>query len=213
MRVQPVGILGGTFDPVHHGHLRLALEIAERVELDSVRLIPLHAPPHRPAPIATPAQRLAMLELAVQEESRLRIDTRELRRGALSYTVDTLTELRAELGTTPLCLIVGMDAFLGLPTWRRWEALIDLAHIVVADRPAADATIPSQVAQLLARHRADAAEALAGTPAGLVHFVPCPKLDISATAIRAALTAGRNPRYLLPDPVLAYIHQHELYRQ
>ena len=132
---KPIGILGGTFDPVHNGHLRMAIEVMELCALDEVRLTPLHTPPHRLLPNTTPQHRLAMLSHAVKEVQGLRIDERELQRAGVSFTVDTLRSLREELGNKPLCLIMGMDAFQGLNTWHEWTSLVDLAHIIVASRP------------------------------------------------------------------------------
>ncbi len=211
--MKPIGILGGTFDPVHHGHLRLALEAHEGLGLEVVRLIPLHQPPHRGAPIASSEQRLAMLHAAVSGEPALRVDDRELRRDAVSYTVDTLSSLRAELGEdVPLCLLMGMDAFRALDTWHRWRELIELAHLVVASRP--DAALPETgpVHDLLGRHITHNLDDLHRKPAGYIFRQPIPPLDISASNIRALIAAGRNPRYLLPEGAIAIIHQHQLYR-
>jgi nicotinate-nucleotide adenylyltransferase len=190
----------------------LALEIRERLDLRSVRLIPLNIPPHRDAPVAAAALRLAMLEAAVLGTPGLTVDARELRRDTYSYTVDTLAELRQELGAVPLCLIMGRDAFLGLPSWHRWEALIEFAHIVVADRPAAEIKTPEPLVRLLEQHRTRDSRDLRVAPAGRIFELECPKLDISASAIRASLTTGRDPRYLLPDSVLTIIREHKLYQ-
>jgi nicotinate-nucleotide adenylyltransferase len=211
--MKPVGILGGTFDPVHHGHLRLALEAHESLRLESVRLIPLRLPPHRDPPVASSAQRLAMLHAAVSGEPALRVDDRELRRDAVSYTVDTLLSLRAELGEEiPLCLLLGMDAFRALDTWHRWQGLIELAHLVVASRP--DAVLPETgpVHELLGERHTHNLNDLHRKPAGYVFRQPIPPLDISASHIRALIAAGRNPRYLLPEGAIAIINQHRLYR-
>lgn len=209
----PIGILGGTFDPVHYGHLRPALELLEGLALGEVRLLPCGVPPHRSTPVATPSQRRAMLELALEEQTGLRLDTRELERPGPSYMVDTLSSLREELPDTPLCLLLGSDAFLGLTGWHRWQELTGLAHLVVMHRPgwtfaAADATL----AQLLAGHRVDSHAALVAHPAGAILLQPVTQLDISATAIRAQIAAGRSPRYLLPDAVWGYIRAQGLYR-
>jgi nicotinate-nucleotide adenylyltransferase len=204
----PIGVLGGTFDPVHHGHLRLALEMAERLGLAEVRLIPVHQPPHRPMPAAPAAARLRMLELAVAREPRLVVDARELRRGGISYTVDTLSSLREEFRTNPLCLILGMDAFRSLPAWHQWERISRLAHLAVAGRPGADAQLEPPLDRLAAVHR----EGWEQHAAGCVLFEPVPLLDISSSRIRDILATGGNPRYLLPDPVLDYIYEHDYYK-
>jgi nicotinate-nucleotide adenylyltransferase len=210
--VRPIGILGGTFDPVHFGHLRSALEVKEALALAEIRLIPSKVPPHREPPMADAAERLAMLQAAVSGESALVVDSRELERPAPSYTFDTLTSLRRELGqSTPLCLLLGEDAFLGLPSWHRWERLIDLAHIVVLDRPQASAPCPPLLGDLLDGREAVGAEDLARVPAGLVLHQRVTQLDISATWIRELVGAGRSPRYLLPDAVWALIRSRGLY--
>ena len=209
----PIGIFGGTFDPVHYGHLRPALEALEGLALDEVRMIPCGIPPHRGEPAASASQRLAMLELALEEQAGLRIDARELERPGPSYMVDTLTSLRDELPETPLCLLLGSDAFLGLPSWHRWRELTDLAHLVVMHRPgwefeAADA----QLAALLAERQVSSHAALAAHPAGAILLLPVTQLDISATSVRGLIAAGRSPRYLLPEAVWSYIRAQGLYR-
>jgi nicotinate-nucleotide adenylyltransferase len=203
----PVGILGGTFDPVHFGHLRAALEMLENLGLAEVRLVPCGQPPHRHAPVASAAGRRAMLELAVAGQPGLRVDGRELERPGPSYMVDTLAELRAELGATPLCLLLGSDAFLGLPQWHRWQELLSLAHLVVMHRPGwrLDDSLPAPLAGLLAARRVAAAADLAAQPAGHILLTAVTPLDISATAIRALIGAGRSPRYLLPEAVWEHI--------
>ena len=211
--VRPIGILGGTFDPVHHGHLRLALEVYEALELQAVRLIPLGQPPHRSAPVASPELRLRMLRTAIGNELALILDDRELRRQGPSYTVDTLTDLRRELGDVPLCLLMGVDAFAALDTWHEWTRLIELAHIVVAQRP--DAALPTAgpVKELFERHRTDVVSDLHQNSAGCIWLLPIPQLDISASGIRALIAAGRSPRYLLPEGVIDIINQHQVYRR
>ncbi|MGH8120697.1 MAG: nicotinate (nicotinamide) nucleotide adenylyltransferase, partial [Gammaproteobacteria bacterium] len=133
--MKPIGILGGTFDPVHHGHLRLAIECCERLALAEVRLVPLRVPPHRKPPRASPEHRLAMLKLAAENKNNLIVDDSELRRKTISYTIDTVSTLRKSSGRTPLCLLLGTDAFNMLHTWHRWQALLDYVHVVIAERP------------------------------------------------------------------------------
>ena len=210
----PIGILGGTFDPPHLGHLRPALELLEALGMRHMYLIPSRVPPHRPAPQASPAQRLAMLQLAVADEPRLIVDDRELRRDGPSYTVDTLRSLRKQWPDTPLCFCMGMDAFLGLPQWYDWRQLTELAHIVVSHRPGwqLDGTVLSAELQAwLAAHRADQAQELQQTTAGKVWLQPVSQLAISATAIRQCIAAGGSARYLVPEAVWRYIQQQQLY--
>ncbi len=211
-----IGILGGTFDPIHYAHLRLAEEMANALALSEVRLIPASIPPHRATPRVTAADRLKMTRLACAGNARFVVDERECRRQGPSYTVDTLLELRAELGSErPLCLLMGVDAFLGLTTWSRWESLFGLAHLVIAHRPGFTldrAGMPPPLKRQFETRRVSAVLQLQGSGAGLVWLQPITPLDISATAIRAAIREGRSPRYLLPDSVLDYIHRNTLYK-
>jgi nicotinate-nucleotide adenylyltransferase len=208
-----IGILGGTFDPVHVGHLRVAIELREALALDEVRLVPCGVPPHRGTPAVTAVHRLAMCRLAVDDEPGLSVDPREVERPGPSYMVDTLAALRAEVGAErPLALLLGADAFLALHTWNRWEALRQLAHLVVVHRPgwALDsAAVAAPLAPLLAS-RGDAA-GLRRAAAGGVVFQPVAPLDVSATALRARVAAGRSIRFLVPDPVWRYIRDNNLY--
>ncbi len=209
---QPIGILGGTFDPIHYGHLRPALEALEGLNLAEVRFIPCHQPVHRGPPRATPEQRLAMLAEAIAGQPGLVADRRELRRRGPSYMADTLDSLRDELGDTPLCLLLGADAFDDLHRWRRWREIPELAHLVILHRPGAPSMRPSVLEKLIERRRLRRVEALAERPAGGVLFKQVTQLDISATQIRRLLAQGNSARYLLPESVLAFIHRHRLYQ-
>lgn len=209
-----IGILGGTFDPVHFGHLRLAQEVADALNLTQVRFIPGGTPPHRATPQTAAADRLAMVKLATAGNPLFTVDERETRRSGLSYSVDTLTELRAELGAArPLVLIMGADAFLGFNRWHRWREIFALAHIAVAHRPGAaladikDGELAHEFAQRRVAHEAQIQRA----PAGFIAVLPITALDISATAIRAAIKARRSARYLVPDAVLALIDRNYLF--
>ena len=213
----PIGVFGGTFDPVHYGHLRLAQEAGDRLKLAHVRFVPAGAPPHRAAPGAEAAHRLEMVRRAVAGNPLFVVDDRELKRTAPSYTVDTLTDLREEVGRSrPLVLLTGADAFLDLATWSRWQQLFELSHIVVAYRPGFPVdTWQSRMPVPLAREyearltRQPLSVHLA--PAGGVCVLPIAELDISATGIRESVHAGLSPRYLLPDSVLDYIRSEHLY--
>ncbi len=210
---QAVGILGGTFDPIHFGHLRLAEELGDQLGLSQVRLIPAKLPPHRANPLVSAQDRLAMVRLAAAGNERLLVDDRELHRQGSSYSVDTLLELRAELGVrAPLCLILGVDAFVALMTWSRWEQLFDLAHVVVATRPGYVLDVDRLPEPLGSITRARRSQTLGKAPAGQVVAREIAALDISASRIREALAAGRSTRYLLPDSVLDYIRKRQLYR-
>lgn len=216
--MKPLGILGGTFDPVHVAHLRLAHEAWEGLDLEQVRLVPNAIPPHRATPGTSAQHRLAMLHLAVAGHPGLTVDDRELRRPVPSYSIDTLESLRGELGPQrPLCLILGADAFVLLETWHRWQALFHQSHLVVAHRPGhLPESWPAHMGaalrrELAARATADPAD-LNRAPAGRICPFPVTQLDVSATQLRALLAAGRPPRYLIPDSVLDYIESHHLYK-
>lgn len=201
--MRAIAILGGTFDPVHNAHLRVAWESAEALDAD-VRLMPAHVPPHRPAPVASAAQRVAMLCAALAGQDRLLLDTRELNRAEPSYTVDTLRQMRAEFGDAQsLILLLGADAFAGLPTWHRWRELFDLAHIAVLTRPGHSEAVPAELATLIAARRADSPDALRTSAAGKVLDLPVTPLEISASRVRTLLAAGHEPRWLVPDALLA----------
>lgn len=209
----PIAILGGTFDPVHLGHLRVAWEAAEALGAQ-VHLMPANTPPHRPAPVADAQQRVRMLELALAGQDRLVLDTRELRRDGPSYTVDTLHELRAELSASrSLILLLGADAFAGLTTWHEWRRLFDLSHVVVLTRPGHAATLPPELALEIAARQAVTAKELQQSPAGKVLNLPVTPLEISASAVRGLLAAGREPRWLLPEALFANAELLAPYRQ
>lgn len=206
-----IGLLGGTFDPVHFGHLRGALESAECLDLDELRLIPSARPPHRGQPGATAEQRLAMVQLATAGVSGLMVDDRELRRDRPSYSVETLESLRSELGdTVTLFMILGWDAFGGLPGWHRWEELLDLCNLVVLQRPDYDPELPEVLKDLLAARSVSDPGSVSARAGQIVCLTQTP-LAISATHIRQLLAERRSPRFLLPDAVLDYIETHGLY--
>ena len=217
MSKQPIGILGGTFDPIHYGHLRLAEEMLELANLRQIRFIPTGIPPHRDSPQVSAQHRSAMVKLAIADQPAFVLDDREVRRATPCYTVDTLRELRAELGAAqPICLLMGGDAFLQLHTWHEWEKLFELAHIVVGYRPGF--TLEERIhtaTPALRQHylqRLCTVDALSKQPSGGVVELVIPKLEISATLIRSRVAENRTIRYLLPNAVANYIHQHHLYQ-
>jgi nicotinate-nucleotide adenylyltransferase len=213
-RGRSVGVFGGTFDPVHVAHLRMALEMREQLQLDEVRLVPSHRPPHRGAPLASAQHRLAMLQLAVADCEGLVVDDRELRRDAPSYMVDTLQSLRDEIGRdSALVLGMGADAFAGLASWHRWQHLFDLASIAVFGRPGAEAVTDAGLQQQIDQRRTDVVSALTAIPCGRIAFLEANALDVSATSLRAIIAAGRSPRFLISDRVAEYIRLHGLYRK
>lgn len=203
-----IGVLGGTFDPVHFGHLRPAQEVFERLSLSELRLVPAGQPPHRPVPVASGAQRLQMLELAIRGMRGFRTDDRELRRSGPSYTILTLGELRAELGAAPLCLLIGMDQFRVFESWHRWQEIPELAHLVILERPGSGSlplpawARPRQVPEPAALH---------DSPGGRLAFLAVSPQDISASRIRAACARGESLAGLVPEAVRDYIQAKRLY--
>jgi nicotinate-nucleotide adenylyltransferase len=214
----PLAVLGGTFDPVHYGHLHAADDVRRALGLTEVRLVPSGDPPHRAAPVASAANRMAMLELAVEDFPGLVPDAREIARTGKSYTMLTLEELRRENPGRPLLLLVGADAFHGLPTWHRWTDLFSLAHLVVVARPGIDpaAELPPPLAAEWIARATDDRRRLESPAGGAIYAQPIVPRDISSTAIRRALSEGPDGvaqvRGLLPPAVLAYIARNQLYR-
>ena len=197
MSRRPLAIFGGTFDPVHLGHLCVAWEASELLDAE-VLMMPSGIPPHRPPPIANGRERVAMLEAALAGQSRLRLDARELARSGPSYTIDTLRELRAEHPERALVLLLGADAFAGLPGWHDWQQLFALAHIGVLSRPGEQTALPDQLQRETAARWVDDAARLNAAPAGQVMALSVTPLEISSTRIRALIAAEREPRYQLP---------------
>jgi len=197
--MRPVGLFGGMFDPIHYGHLRTAHELHELLSLERLVFLPAGDPPHRAAPLADAATRLAMLRAAVAEDPRFAVDDRELRRPGPSYTILTLEEMRAERGAQPIVLIMGMDAYAGIGSWHRAGELAGLAHIVIALRPHAALPTEGLGARLLRDRRCADPARLAATPAGHVLVTENTQLDLSSSAVRAVIAAGRDPRYLMPE--------------
>lgn len=210
---KPIGILGGTFDPIHIGHLRMAIELREALDLAHIHIIPCYQPVHRTAPEATAAQRFAMVQCAIANEPLLVADPREIARPTPSYTIDTLSAMREEFPQTPLCLLLGIDAFLGFPSWNRWQDIISIAHIVVAHRPQYQLPHQGLIADLLAQRLQLETSFIHQHLSGGILFRPIPSLDISATEIRKQIAIGRDTRYLLPENVHDYIQQHHIYNK
>lgn len=208
---QAIGILGGTFDPIHFGHLRTALELYQALDLAEVRLVPCYQPVHRKSPIATPEQRLAMVKCAIQDEPALTVDDCEIRRQGPSYMIDTLSDIRQKKPNTPLCLIMGIDALLGFASWHRYQDILNIAHLVIAHRPQYHVPQTGTVANLLKKHLVHRQTALHSKLAGCILLHPVTPLEISATDIRKQITLDRSPRFLLPDPVYQYIKEHGVY--
>jgi nicotinate-nucleotide adenylyltransferase len=209
--MSPLGIFGGTFDPVHYGHLRTAFEMLQALRFEQVLFVPCGDPPHRGTTYADVEQRLRMVEVAIAGQSGFRSDDREMRRDGPSFTIDTLLSLRAEFPQRSLGLIVGMDAFLGLPKWRRWRELLDVAHIVVAHRPGWRAPDIGPLGELLSEHGTHRVADLHNSMHGRIHIHAVTQLEISSTEIRDLVAAGRDPRFLMPDSVRNVIKESEIY--
>jgi nicotinate-nucleotide adenylyltransferase len=199
--MSPIGIFGGTFDPIHYGHLRTAFEMLQALRFSEVRFIPSGDPPHRGKTYASAKLRLEMVAAATGRESRFCVDDRELRRDGPSYTVDTLASIRQEQPEAALGLILGMDAFLGLCNWHRWEEILGYAHIVVAHRPGWRAPDMGPLGELIDEHGTHRVDDLHEQTAGRIHIHAVTQLEISSTEIRELVLAGRDPRFLMPDVV------------
>ena len=211
-----IGILGGTFNPIHFGHLRMAQELADALNLDSVRFIPAANPPHKDAPGISAEQRAAMVKLAIADNHSFVFDDRELHRAGASYTLDTLLSLREELGReTSITLFMGSDAFTKFDTWHRWQEIINHCHIALVQRPQLrghDHKLSKTLETFLHNHYSENGDDLHQQAAGFVTMRRITALDISSTAIRQALQHGDSVRYLIPDNVIEYIQQHQLYQ-
>ncbi len=212
-----IGIFGGTFDPIHYGHLRVAEEIAETASLQEMRFVPAGAPRLRCAPVASLQHRAAMVRVAIQGNSRFTFDDREIRRDGVSYSLESLRELKQELeGKVTLCFVIGADAFMKLTEWHSWRELFELCHFIIAARPGHPLTInrddlPRKLAEECAQRWVSRQDNLKRASSGLIFVAPTTLLDISATTIRARVAAGRSIRYLIPDAVLDYIAVNHLY--
>ncbi len=211
--LKPIGVFGGVFDPVHYGHLALAREAADRLDLAEVRFVPANVPPHRGQPHVSAEQRVQMLKLAISGNPCFVLDQREILREGTSYTVDSLNAIRAEVGgKRPLCLLMGADAFAGLASWHRWNKLFELAHIVVAQRPGFDPRhLQSPLMEEFTKRSAKSPLAAINKPCGAIIILEITPVDISASMIRERLAGGKSARDLLPPLVLDYIQAQGLY--
>jgi nicotinate-nucleotide adenylyltransferase len=209
--MHPIGIFGGTFDPIHYGHLRTAFELLQALRLTEVRFMPAGNPPHREQAVATADQRLAMVIAATEAQHGFVVDDREMRRDGPSYSVDTLASLRAENPDRSLCLIVGMDAFLSLPKWYQWREILQLAHVVVAHRPGWRAPGMGPLGELLVDRGTGRIGDLHEARAGCIYIHAVTQLEISSTEVRNLISAGRDPRFLMPDAVRKVIHDSGVY--
>jgi nicotinate-nucleotide adenylyltransferase len=210
--MNPIGIFGGTFDPIHYGHLRTAFELLHALRLSEMRFMPAGNPPHRDITVASAEERLAMVQAATRDQPGFVVDDREIRRSGLSYSVDTMRSLRADFPDRSLCLIVGMDAFLSLPKWHQWRELMELAHLVVAHRPGWRAPSMGPLGELLVDRGTGRINDLHEARSGCIYIHAVTQLEISSTEVRKLIGAGRDPRYLMPDAVRALIAETGCYR-
>jgi len=211
-----VGIFGGTFNPIHFGHLRIAQELADALALDEVKFVPSANPPHKNNVMASAERRCAMVKMTIADNPLFSVDELELNRGGASYTIDTLISLRESLGKdSSLCLMMGSDAFIQLNTWNRWQELLDYAHIVLVQRPSANPqeALPSEVKALLRDHYTDQHADLNNENSGAIIMQQIAARDVSSTHIRHLLQHGESVRHLMPDVVVKYINQHQLYQK
>ncbi len=210
---QPIALFGGTFDPIHKGHIQTALEIQRAYQLAEVRFIPCWQPVHRPLPFATPEQRLAMLACAIQNMPTFTIEECEIQRHGPSYTIETLELLRQKLPQTPLCFILGLDAWRGFAEWHRYEDILRLAHLIIAMRPSYSLPQSGKTKELLQQYQTQDVSALHVSLGGSIVVHALSERDISATAIRKQIAEGKNPGDLLPNGVYDYIVKQQLYRE
>lgn len=208
---QRVGLFGGTFDPVHFGHLRPALELAETYQLNTLHLLPNHRPAHRDAPTASTGQRIDMLNLAVENVPLLQVDAREALRDKASYTYDTLVEYTNDYPNASLVFFMGMDAFSQFESWYRWQDILTLANLVIVDRP--NAKLSDWALQLIEQQTRVAGKHIGEARAGVIERCSVTQLAISATNIRKHCHANQQIDFLVPERVKQYIVQQGLYKR
>ncbi len=215
MRAAPsvLGILGGTFDPIHFGHLRIALELAEATKIERVHLIPTYQPAHRHAPKASPEARFTMLANSVADNPLFVADRREIDRQDESYTIDTLHDLTKQFPKTTLCVFLGLDAFLGFHEWKNYSEILKLAHLVIAKRPNFSLPEKGIVCDLMKSHKQENINYIQQHKSGGIFIIPTAELHISASEIRKQIAMGRNPRYLLPDKAYHYLQLNGTYHK
>jgi nicotinate-nucleotide adenylyltransferase len=207
-----VALFGGTFNPVHFGHLRIATELAELLQVDSIRMMPCAFPPHRGEPEVSGEQRLEMLQLAIGRETTLHTEDIELQRPAPSYSIDTVRLIREQIGgQTPLFLCIGMDALNSLDSWHDWQRISQYCHIIVSSRPSFSIPQTGYLADWITLHRCDDLTTLKQSAQGKIYFCELTMLAISSTSIRNKVSNGENICYLTPESVVDYIQHHHLY--
>lgn len=207
----PIGILGGTFDPIHLGHIEIARRIFTQCALQEIRFIPCFNPPHRSSPIASPEERLTMVQIALSYFPHFVVDDREIKRKGISYMVDTLKSLRANFPHTPFFFILGEDAFIHLFTWYQWKTVKNQVHFIVVHRGQNSENIPPEMRQWFYEKQTDSLEILYKQLAGNIYFFKTPTINISSTSVRQELKSGLKPKGL-DEAVYRYILERGIYR-
>lgn len=209
---QAIAFLGGTFDPIHLGHLRPALEIGEAISLKQLFFMPNHIAPHKSSSHCNPKQRCEMVELALHNQTRMDIDTRELNRHKPSYTIDTLKELKKEYPHTPICFIMGMDSLISFDTWFHWQEILSYCHLIISHRPGFECVFNEQIQTLVDAHQTTNKHDLHNLQMGKIYFQTTSQLAISSSEIRQLLNNDISIDYLVPEAVNDYIQEHQLYK-
>ncbi|WP_022941318.1 nicotinate-nucleotide adenylyltransferase [Psychromonas hadalis] len=209
---QAIGFLGGSFDPIHHGHLLPAIEVAQKLNLKQLFLMPNHIAPHKAGSHCSAAQRCEMVSLAIQRHAQLQIDQRELNRHSASYTIETLKEIRTEHPTTPICFMMGMDSLIHFDSWFEWQDIINYCHLIICARPGWKGEFSKKIQTLLNKRQTDCVNDLHAQLSGKIFFQPTTQVDISSTQIRFNIKHHKSVENLLPSSVYHYIQQHQLYR-
>jgi nicotinate-nucleotide adenylyltransferase len=207
-----IGFLGGTFDPIHFGHLRPALEIGEALSLQQIFLMPNHIAPHKSSSHCSAKQRCEMVKLAIQQQPKLALDNRELNRAKPSYTLDTLKELKVSYPNNPICFIMGMDSLISFNSWFQWQEILKYCHLVISQRPRWHGQFNSAVQTVVDECKTIDKQDLHNLQSGKIYFQTTSQLDISSTEIRQLLKQNISIDYLVPEAVNDYIKQHQLYR-
>lgn len=212
MTKQAIGFLGGSFDPIHNGHLLPAIEVAQALNLKQLFLMPNHIAPHKAGSHCNAEQRCEMVRLAISDKKQLHIDTRELNRHSASYTIDTLKEIRAQHATTPICFMMGMDSLINFSSWYQWQDILNYCHLIICARPGWEGEFNDTIQALLKAHKTTEMTDLHQLLAGKIYFQPIIQFDISSTQIRHNIKHNVSVENLLPDTVYHYIKRHQLYK-
>ena len=210
-----IGILGGTFNPIHNGHLHLAERLQQTLGFEAIRFMPAALPALKDKPNVTAEQRAEMVKIAIANQPHFSLDTRELSRAGTSYTIDTLISLREELGDeVSICWLIGFDAFANLDAWHRWQELLNKAHLIVVKRPHSSdlSNLNAEVKTLLKKHETENVEEVKKQAYGKILIQEIAALDISSTKIREKIAQDKDVRSMVPEALLSYIQQHQLYR-